>query len=903
MKPSIRSYPPPPPFAQKHITDQRSLKHSSTQPQQCSHEHPFNGSNFIKIFQTNLSKYETVQKLFKFNFVDTLDQEKFKIIAHELILAVDLPRFAELFEVYFKQLCALPTLVPENTKFDELKQIITQFGYTKLPHGKGSHIHQFNSPDTTCSYLNVQKDRGKAKPFQVRQFLRSLKEVFMQEFDSLFQESLHLYYISLEEEPCTSSSFSGTTSFNLSHSSAEEDEASSTDVKSENSDLMPCREDMDTSDQEPLEHELAPEAIEREEKNIGINTPVPDTSSEKLAVDIDTKIINLCQGHRIHKACDLLASSNLESELGDKIKKVIVSTIVISRNKNELHNFAKYFIKTFPDDIKLMVEALCNKNNFSEACDLLATARGLTSELCDKTKELIANGIAETYEKNKQIDFAQYFIRKFSDATHLLIIALCSKNNFDEAIAILPNPPKFYKVCDLLAASNLNSTNGLRIKMIIASRIAKFCVNYELTEATQYFIRKFPNDTEFLVNALYNANKIRETCNVLLSIPQLIDRQIDSTRLYQIIEAIEDKNEKTHFQKEFMRLLIQNHTKARPHNSDIETTATKEFHPHAVIVQYLISLSWNKNNHEKSLQACCSQEEFSQQRAPHNIHITKCNHAHEQIQKHYKFMKDLRTANPPKYIYHELEITILLQLINYYRYLAENTDWLLTLTLEQKNEYTKTLLDYSEQMLHVLSLAQSQSSHFLLEQTDHVNTPQEASSFSSHKLDEDTIKNILTGLVINFITAMFSLGKHEETIPFLKRVRSVNSFAKNTLPHVLMLKATIQASSATLSMVEYNAVVTNLGMALKYYSEIITHKLPRNTKVAEKTQYQLMRNAAIEQRDKIIAMLMNYGAAEISLPAWLRYAAFSVRPWITTTAARDELLAMFDPDHSIRRKI
>ena len=62
---------------------------------------------------------------------------------------------------------------PQNLRFAELRALATAFGF-RLDRVKGSH-HIFVHPKTTRP-LNLQDAGGKAKPYQVKQFLRDIEE-------------------------------------------------------------------------------------------------------------------------------------------------------------------------------------------------------------------------------------------------------------------------------------------------------------------------------------------------------------------------------------------------------------------------------------------------------------------------------------------------------------------------------------------------------------------------------------------------------------------------------------------------------------------------------------------------------------------------------------------------------
>ncbi len=62
---------------------------------------------------------------------------------------------------------------PQNTRFADLCQLASAFGYA-LDRVSGSH-HIFVHPQAIRP-LNLQNDKGKAKPYQVKQFLRDIEE-------------------------------------------------------------------------------------------------------------------------------------------------------------------------------------------------------------------------------------------------------------------------------------------------------------------------------------------------------------------------------------------------------------------------------------------------------------------------------------------------------------------------------------------------------------------------------------------------------------------------------------------------------------------------------------------------------------------------------------------------------
>ena len=62
---------------------------------------------------------------------------------------------------------------PQNTRFADLCHLAEAFGY-ELDRVNGSH-HLFVHRQVTRP-LNLQNAKGKAKPYQVKQFLRDIEE-------------------------------------------------------------------------------------------------------------------------------------------------------------------------------------------------------------------------------------------------------------------------------------------------------------------------------------------------------------------------------------------------------------------------------------------------------------------------------------------------------------------------------------------------------------------------------------------------------------------------------------------------------------------------------------------------------------------------------------------------------
>lgn len=62
---------------------------------------------------------------------------------------------------------------PENVRFGDLVTLAEAYGF-RLTRVSGSH-HIFSHPDKS-ELLNLQNYKGKAKPYQIRQFLRLIGE-------------------------------------------------------------------------------------------------------------------------------------------------------------------------------------------------------------------------------------------------------------------------------------------------------------------------------------------------------------------------------------------------------------------------------------------------------------------------------------------------------------------------------------------------------------------------------------------------------------------------------------------------------------------------------------------------------------------------------------------------------
>jgi predicted RNA binding protein YcfA (HicA-like mRNA interferase family) len=66
----------------------------------------------------------------------------------------------------------------ENVRFGDFVTLVESFGF-RLARVTGSH-HIYKRPDTG-DLLNIQNYQGKAKPYQIQQFLRRIGESFEQE--------------------------------------------------------------------------------------------------------------------------------------------------------------------------------------------------------------------------------------------------------------------------------------------------------------------------------------------------------------------------------------------------------------------------------------------------------------------------------------------------------------------------------------------------------------------------------------------------------------------------------------------------------------------------------------------------------------------------------------------------
>ncbi|MBW4623312.1 MAG: type II toxin-antitoxin system HicA family toxin [Cyanosarcina radialis HA8281-LM2] len=72
-----------------------------------------------------------------------------------------------------KKLLEKVLLGSKNIQFDEMVSLIEAFGFT-LARVSGSH-HIFKHPDVV-DLVNIQNRKGKAQPYQIRQFLALVEE-------------------------------------------------------------------------------------------------------------------------------------------------------------------------------------------------------------------------------------------------------------------------------------------------------------------------------------------------------------------------------------------------------------------------------------------------------------------------------------------------------------------------------------------------------------------------------------------------------------------------------------------------------------------------------------------------------------------------------------------------------
>jgi predicted RNA binding protein YcfA (HicA-like mRNA interferase family) len=64
-----------------------------------------------------------------------------------------------------------------NVSFADMQRLVEAFGF-RLSRVSGSH-HIHTHPDVP-ELVNLQNDRGKAKPYQIRQFLKLMEEYNLQ---------------------------------------------------------------------------------------------------------------------------------------------------------------------------------------------------------------------------------------------------------------------------------------------------------------------------------------------------------------------------------------------------------------------------------------------------------------------------------------------------------------------------------------------------------------------------------------------------------------------------------------------------------------------------------------------------------------------------------------------------
>jgi hypothetical protein len=67
---------------------------------------------------------------------------------------------------------------PKNVRFERLCKIVQKFGF-RFRGGKGSH--RIFVREGVEEMLNLQNEGGKAKPYQVRQFIKIVEKYSLQE--------------------------------------------------------------------------------------------------------------------------------------------------------------------------------------------------------------------------------------------------------------------------------------------------------------------------------------------------------------------------------------------------------------------------------------------------------------------------------------------------------------------------------------------------------------------------------------------------------------------------------------------------------------------------------------------------------------------------------------------------
>jgi len=69
---------------------------------------------------------------------------------------------------------------PRNIRFTEMQKLIEAFGY-RYRGGKGSHFVYKNAG--VSEIMNLQEDKGMAKAYQVKDFLKILKKYNLQRME------------------------------------------------------------------------------------------------------------------------------------------------------------------------------------------------------------------------------------------------------------------------------------------------------------------------------------------------------------------------------------------------------------------------------------------------------------------------------------------------------------------------------------------------------------------------------------------------------------------------------------------------------------------------------------------------------------------------------------------------
>ena len=61
----------------------------------------------------------------------------------------------------------------KNVHFNDLVTLITAFGFTLIRNASSHHIYEHKD---IAEMVNIQNDKGKAKPYQIKQFLQLVEK-------------------------------------------------------------------------------------------------------------------------------------------------------------------------------------------------------------------------------------------------------------------------------------------------------------------------------------------------------------------------------------------------------------------------------------------------------------------------------------------------------------------------------------------------------------------------------------------------------------------------------------------------------------------------------------------------------------------------------------------------------